>query len=70
MIECISTFAEDLFPVLCSTDKALCRQVNRDRRGWDYMVEFPEQPLPGPPDTHSGSKKAYVQLSLLRKAVA
>jgi hypothetical protein len=66
MIEDISTFAEDLFPVLCK-NKAICHPARRDRRGWDYLVEFPEASLPGPPDTHPGSKKAYVQVKSAKK---
>jgi hypothetical protein len=62
MIKCIPMFAQDLFQTLCSADGALCHPVRQDRRGWDYLVEFPEPSLPGPPDTHPGSKKAYVQV--------
>ena len=37
----LGAVGEGLFPTLCARAKLICNSSNRDRTGWDFVVEFP-----------------------------
>ena len=39
-----------------------CTKTDEDEGGWDFLVEFPQPPLPPPADTHPAPRTAFVQV--------
>lgn len=62
MAERLPKYAERLFALFCSEAGALAHKAEEDENGWDYLVEFPKPPHPGPADTHPPAPTAYVQI--------
>jgi hypothetical protein len=62
MVKRLPKYAERLFALLCSGAGALAHKAEEDESGWDYLVEFPKAPHPGPADTHPPAPTAYVQV--------
>ncbi|MEI9406921.1 hypothetical protein [Mesorhizobium argentiipisi] len=63
--------AETGFAYSCNFG-ALCHPTEADENGWDYFVEFDDEPHAGPEDTRPPHKVAYVQVksTTARKLVA
>lgn len=67
MIKRIPRYAETTFARLCAVHGSLCHHSEEDENGWDYLVEFPEQPGPEPADMRSPPDSAYVQVKSTRQ---
>lgn len=62
-IEDLGDWAEDRFALYCSQAGVIANKSNKDRTGWDYLLEFP-QPNSGsvPPDLHKTEATARAQV--------
>ncbi len=60
--------AEKLFDWLCSRAGLVCNKSDRDRAGWDFIIDFPFQPAPGVPLDKRQKIRCNVQLKATIKA--
>ena len=67
MIRRLPQWAERYFGTLCAAEGVVCNKAEEDESGWDFHVEFPQQPLAGPPDMHPARITAYVQVKSARR---
>lgn len=66
MIKDLAEYGEHRFASYCSDGGATVHRVGDDKNGWDYLVEFPEEPHGGPVDTAPADLSAYVQVKTTR----
>jgi hypothetical protein len=67
MIERLPQWAEKYFGTLCANEGVVCNKAEEDESGWDFHVEFPQQPLAAPADMHPARNTAYVQVKSTRR---
>ena len=67
MIRRLPQWAEKYFGTLCAAEGVVCNKAEEDESGWDFHLEFPQQPHSGPPDMHPARKTAYVQVKSTRR---
>lgn len=62
-IENLGDWAEDRFALFCSQAGVVANKANKDRTGWDFLLEFAQQGSPiAPPDHHKPEITARVQV--------
>lgn len=62
-IEDLGDWAEDRFALFCSQAGVVANKSNKDRTGWDYLIEFPqENSASAPPDLHKKEATARAQV--------
>ena len=67
MIRRLPQWAEKYFGTLCAAEGVVCNKAEEDESGWDFHVEFPQQPLAAPADLHPARNNAYVQVKSTRR---
>jgi hypothetical protein len=67
MIRRLPQWAEREFARLCAVEGVVCNHAEEDESGWDFHVEFPQQPIAAPADMHPARKTAYVQVKSTRR---
>jgi len=68
VIHDLDQWAEDRFAALCAEAGVTRNRSSQDRTGWDYVVEFPPEHVPGlPADLRSPPQTAWVQVKSKRK---
>lgn len=57
-------FTEYTFATMCADHGATCNKSQEDETGWDYLIEFPAQAVPGglPIDIHPAPRSCLVQV--------
>ena len=68
MIERLPKWAEVAIELQCIAAGAIVHPPEDDQNGWDYLVEFPPEKHPGPPDTHPAAKSAFIQIKSKKAA--
>lgn len=62
-IEDLGCWAEDRFALYCSKAGVVANKSNRDRTGWDYLLEFSQSNSTNiPPDRHKRELTARIQV--------
>lgn len=58
----LPAYAERFFATQVSDHDGVCHKAEEDVNGWDYVVELPNAPHPGPADSQPPHDRAFVQV--------